>query len=304
MIHKKQSSRLSGFTLIELLVVIAIIAILASILLPVIAHAHRKALRAVDINNLREYSQGAFIYAADFNDYYPIVTLGGGNPQGKFNVLSGIHYSRYLAINPEYGPQLLTTLMRVPPQYEPYDQNGGLLYGGGMVQNPAAFFCPLLEDTQLNMAPYTTNAAANQYGTGFMSSDGGDGVVRSPYMFNPRVANPNVSKNPVRKYNKSTDAHQLDVFILDYVDAGTGSGPDASSGNGVAFNARDWAQFPSQGIEAAFTDGSVKFANLNVASPSPGKTWMQLVENNLSGAESQASFVGYDQLFDVVKYSR
>ena len=302
---KTNSRPASGFTLIELLVVIAIIAILAAILLPILSKARRKSLRAVDINNLREYAQGAFMYAGEFNDWYPVVTLGAGNnPAPKVNILSGIHYTRYLAINPEYGPQNLTTLMRIQPQYEPYDQNGGLLYGGGMVANPHAFYCPLLEDPQLNEAPYTTNTVggANQKGTGFMSSDGGDGVVRSPYMFNPRLANPNMG-NPPRKYNKTTNAHQLDVLILDYVDAGTGSGPDASSGNGVAFSAQDWAQYPSQGIEAAFTDGSVKYANLDVAGPN-GKTWMQLVENNLSGAESTASYIGYDQLFTVVQYAK
>ena len=282
MTRKKNSIRSSGFTLIELLVVIAIIAILAAILLPVLSKARRTSMRAVDINNMREYAQGAFIYATDFNDWFPVVTLGAGNPPGTINVLSGIHYTRYLAIQPEGRSfplpiQNLVPTMRIPPQYEPYDQNGGLLYGGGMMPNPMAFFCPLLEDPQLNPGQYTTNtfAGANQMGTGFMSSDSGAGVVRSPYMFNPRLANPN--STPKRKYNKTSDARQLDVLVLITLMLVPEAVPTVRlSGLGVAFNTQDWAQYPSQGIEAAFTDGSVKYGNLNVAGPG-GATWMQLV---------------------------
>jgi prepilin-type N-terminal cleavage/methylation domain-containing protein len=57
-----------GFTLIELLVVIAIIAILAPLLLPALASAQKKALGLACLNNLKQLTLAAFVYAGDFQD--------------------------------------------------------------------------------------------------------------------------------------------------------------------------------------------------------------------------------------------
>ena len=61
-----------AFTLIELLVVIAIIAILAALILPALAGAKQRAIRAQCMANVKQLDTALLSYAFDFNDDFPV----------------------------------------------------------------------------------------------------------------------------------------------------------------------------------------------------------------------------------------
>lgn len=63
--------KVAGFTLVELLVVIAIIAILMALIMPAISRAKSKANQISCLNNMRQLTLGAIMYASDHEEEFP-----------------------------------------------------------------------------------------------------------------------------------------------------------------------------------------------------------------------------------------
>src|SRR5579864_1258483 len=61
----------AGFTLVEMLVVMAIIAILMALLLPSISQAKARANQTSCLNNMRQLTLAATLYAGDHDDEFP-----------------------------------------------------------------------------------------------------------------------------------------------------------------------------------------------------------------------------------------
>jgi hypothetical protein len=198
--------------------------------------------------------------------------VGGGNANGKFDVIVGEHYTYYI----DWTPQPNT-------QVHPGIQAGGgfdclgFLYETHGIGDGHALFCPSFPTTSARSADHYSSPA-------FMSTDASQEVEGS-MLFNPRVLNAtNGIDNRAFPKTSSTwsepGAGGGHLFGTDYL------------GNGAsAFSPNTFAHYPSQGFDCLFTDGSVQFVQSVSA-------FQFITGGTLVTDETTPSHEQYDQIFN------
>ncbi|OPZ26187.1 MAG: hypothetical protein BWZ02_02135 [Lentisphaerae bacterium ADurb.BinA184] len=141
------------FTLIELLVVVAIIAILAALLLPALRSARERARIIECQNRMRNFTTFSFLYADDFQDWWP------GWDQSCFSPFEALNRTGYAS------PGLWVCPSRRTVRNRSYSANAYICYRGWrlvtQVEQPSDTLYEVEEDeTSIDNEHFAVRTAA------------------------------------------------------------------------------------------------------------------------------------------------
>jgi len=195
--------RAFAFTLMELLVVISIIAILASLLLPVLSAAKKRAGQAQCINNLKQLGLGMQMYIDDNRDTFP----GMASQHSGFQASDWIYW-RTTSTNPpvQQSPIVVAMANASPKLFRcPLDTDDSVRIAQADVVNGPYLYSYSLTSYETTTTPVDANGNSHDINPG-MSSNFANGqnlpftlaAVRNPdtkIMFAEEVASHSSSDN-------------------------------------------------------------------------------------------------------------
>jgi prepilin-type N-terminal cleavage/methylation domain-containing protein/prepilin-type processing-associated H-X9-DG protein len=128
----RQFSKASAFTLIELLVVIAIIAILASLLLPVLSQGEARARQLQCVNNLKETGIAFHTFSHDHHDKFPMALEARDGGAHEFvqsaYLVNGEFYFSFRQFQPLSNELVTPKLLVCPADFARYPATNFALF--------------------------------------------------------------------------------------------------------------------------------------------------------------------------------
>lgn len=241
-------TRDNGFTLVELLVVIAIIAILASLLLPVLVMAKLKAQTAQCTSNMRQMGLGWVLYNSEYTDYLaPNIDSGPGNHGQDIDDPSWVAGDMTLVASSPSDLDECTNLdYLIGTEYQPF---GSI---GPYTKNGSLYHCPADKSTvSYNGEAYDRVRSISMNGwLGYDTRDWGEPASPPTFKLNFKMSdllNPGPAQTWVfidERENSINDGW----FAVDMVD----TGPNAT-----------WVDLPAirhnRGAVLSFGDGHAEF---------------------------------------------
>jgi prepilin-type N-terminal cleavage/methylation domain-containing protein len=201
--------RRGAFTFIELLVVLAIIVVLGMVRWPALASSNLRVLEASCRNNFRQLSQGAAVYAAQYDDNLPPVWIDPRSTTGPhgINGFAAEHYGRYLYVPAPGDPP---APFKIKQTNSPYLQNLGYLYPMNLVGDGSMYYCPVYNIKPQNDQVFSKEAYCP------LITTASDGFVRSSDVWNPwaNVGGPNINMRMYPKQSDFKSAHILQMENL------------------------------------------------------------------------------------------